>query len=93
MKITMQEKKQITMNVQASLSLEWIISLTKKLEEIEHYQTLLNMKRYYDERALQILRESDSNEITVYPKYDTVVTLTIENKKIPHGTIQTSMSS
>lgn len=75
--MTTKEKSDIKTNIQASISLDWIIDLTEKLNEFEHRKILLEMKEYYNKNAINILRESNVNKITVYPKRDTSITLTI----------------
>lgn len=73
--MTKEENNEIKSNIQASISLDWTIDLTEKLNEVEHRKILLDMKKYYEEKALSILRESDVNQITVYPKRGTVIRL------------------
>ncbi len=75
--MTTRERSDIKTNIQASISLDWIIDLTEKLHELEHRKILLEMKEYYNKKALAILRESDVNKIVVYPKRDTSITLKI----------------
>ncbi|MDY0051789.1 MAG: hypothetical protein RBR65_04540 [Aliarcobacter sp.] len=76
--LTKEQRELITKNVQASISLDWIIDLSSQLGEVEYHKILLDMKKYYDNRAITILKESNKTTISVYPTQNRIITLNIK---------------
>ncbi|MCT7513887.1 hypothetical protein [Aliarcobacter cryaerophilus] len=73
-------KLEIQKCVKISYSFEWGTKLLKELGDNENYEKIYSLKKSYEEKAFDLMRENNINQIEIDITNNIKTTLTISNK-------------